>query len=120
MFLRTQNEWVARGRALSQAQQARWAAGDWGTRMRAIASDLDFYEMMEPRGLTRSQLDACLTDQARAERIVAQSEASSSQFGVQGTPSFVLGGTLLDGVHSWQQLREVLVAARETPTVATR
>ncbi|KLE35057.1 DsbA family protein [Aurantiacibacter luteus] len=120
MFLNTQDEWMGRGRALSQAQQARWAAGDWGSRMRAIASDLDFYEMMEPRGLSRSQLDACLTDQARAERIVEQSEANAAEFGVQGTPSFVLNGSLLDGVHSWPQLSQVLAATREMALAPTQ
>ncbi|GGD47113.1 thioredoxin domain-containing protein [Erythrobacter arachoides] len=118
MFLNSQDEWMERGRALSAAQQARWGAGDWGSRMRAIASDLDFYEMMEPRGLSRTQLDACLVDQSRAERIVAMSDANAAEFGVQGTPSFVLNGALLDGVHSWQGLREVLVATRETPPAA--
>ncbi|MGB3165642.1 MAG: thioredoxin domain-containing protein [Alteraurantiacibacter sp.] len=112
-ILNTQDDWLAKARAISPAQQARWNAGGIPQRIRAVASDLDFYELMEPRGYSRSQLDQCLSDQSRAEELAEASNANAAEFGVQGTPSFVLNGTLLDGVHAWLQLRTVLAEARE-------
>lgn len=113
MFLNTQDTWIAKARALSPEQQARWSAGTTPDQFRAMASDLDFYEMMEPRGVSRSQLDACLTDRARILEITAESEANAAEYGVQGTPSFVVNGQLLDGVHAWPSLRQVLAALRQ-------
>ena len=47
--------WMAKAREATPAQQQRWMSGDLGGRMRAIASDLDFYAVMEQRGLSRAQ-----------------------------------------------------------------
>lgn len=115
MFLVTHDQWMARGRALSDAQRARWESGSFPSRMRAIASDLDIYEMMEPRGLTRTQLDTCLSNQARAEALYASTQAGANEYGVQGTPSFVVNGNLLEGVHNWEALKSVLARLRESP-----
>ena len=118
-FLSRQDDWLAKAQELAPAQQARWSSGTIPARMRAIATDLDFYEIMEPRGLSRSQLDACLGDQARALEIVERSQANAEAMGIQGTPSFVLNGSLLDGVHNWLALSQVLSAARQTPVEGT-
>ena len=114
-MLHRQDDWLAKAQALSPAQQARWQGGSVSSRMRAIASDLDFYEMMDGRGLSRSEIDQCLSNEARARQIAEQSGVNAAEYGVRGTPSFVLEGTLLEGVHSWPQLNAVLAAAREMP-----
>ena len=115
-MLVTQDDWLARARSLSQAQLQRWDAGDFGSRMRAIASDLDWYELMEPRGYSQTQLDACLSNQAKADAIVAASAAGAQQYQVPGTPSFVVNDTLLEGAHSWPALQQALAAIRQGPT----
>ncbi|MDE1467897.1 DsbA family protein [Aurantiacibacter sp. D1-12] len=114
VMLHEQPNWIARAQALTPGQQARWNSGRVSERMRAIASDLDFYEMMEPRGYSISELDRCLSDEARADALVAASAGNAAEFGVTGTPSFVLNGTLLEGVHSWPQLSQVFMSARES------
>ena len=112
-MLHTQDDWLAKARAATPAQQQRWSSGPVGQRMRAIASDLGFYDLMAPRGLTVSELDQCLNDEARAQAIVDLSNASSQQFGVPGTPSFAVNGQLLEGVHTWDALEPALKSARE-------
>lgn len=115
LLLHRQDDWLTRAQEISPQQQARWNTGTVPTRMRAIAADLDFYNLMEPRGYSISQLNACLSDQARAEAVVAASGANAEQYNITGTPSFALSDTLLEGVHSWPALREVLSAARALP-----
>ncbi len=102
--------WMAKARAATPAQQQRWSTGAMDGRMRAIASDLDFYELMEPFGLSIAQLDRCLTDEARARAIAATSQEEGARFGVTGTPSFAVDGALLEGVHTWPALQRVLDA----------
>lgn len=114
IMLHEQSNWLRRAREVTPGQQARWNSGRLSSRMRAIAEDLEFYEMMEPHGYSISQLDQCLSDEGRADQIVIASGANAAEFGVQGTPSFVLNGSLLEGVHSWPTLSEVFMSARES------
>ena len=111
--LATQDSWMETAQGLNQAQLQRWQSGTIGSRMRAIAADLGFDDLMESRGLSASQVTACLNDEARAQEIAQLSRTNADEFGVPGTPSFVLNGTLLEGVHAWQPLRQALVAARQ-------
>lgn len=103
-----QSEWLATARSTSQAQRTRWSFGTNVARRRAIASDLGFYKILEDRGYTRSQLDRCLADEAKANTLAETTQRDVAALGLQGTPSFVLDGKLLDGVHSWDALRPIL------------
>lgn len=103
--------WMPKAQSASAAQQQRWTSGSLPSRMRAIAGDLDFYELMEPRGLSRAELDRCLSDEARAAELAATSQAQSARYSIPGTPSFVIDGELLQGVHTWEALRSALDAA---------
>ena len=104
----SQEDWFEKGRKTTRAQQARWQFGSNGARRQAIASDLGFYELMENRGYTRAQLDKCLIDEAKANALAEASQADVEKYGLTGTPSFVMNGALLDGVHNWAALRPVL------------
>lgn len=107
-ILRTQDRWLEVAVNATAAQSARWTAGAIGTRMRAIASDLDFYELMGPRGYSISELDRCLTDRAAITDIVSRFEADNARWNISGTPSFVVNGTLLEGTHTWAALQPQL------------
>ena len=100
--------WMAKGASATTAQTQRWSSGPVGGRMRAIARDLGFYPLMERRGYTAAQLDRCLSDEAAAQALAERTAADNAQYDIPGTPSFVLNGTLLDGVHSWDTLQPVL------------
>ena len=108
-FLYAQDRWLTRMAATSEAQRKRWYAGDIPSRLRAIASDFDFYEMMAKYGLTRAQVDRCLADTDRAEQLVAQTAAAQEE-GVRGTPSFALDDVLLAGTHDWATLNPQIEA----------
>ncbi|WP_137679653.1 thioredoxin domain-containing protein [Aurantiacibacter suaedae] len=108
-FFATQGEWLGKAQQITPEQKERWQSATIGHRLKAIASDLGFYELMEARGYTEGELDACLTDEARAETVVNNSEASRIEYPYPGTPSFVVNGTLLDGVFSWAALKPELV-----------
>lgn len=102
------DRWMAKARGATEAQMQRWSTGPMSSRMRAIADDLDFHELMEPRGLSRTQIDRCLADDAKALEIVEAHEANNADFDIPGTPSFALNGQLLTGIHSWDGLQQVL------------
>jgi len=103
LFLQTQDRWMGLLGSASEGQKKRWTAGSLPERMKAIASDFGFYAMMAQRGYQRSALDRCLSDEAMARRLAAQTQDGMNA-GVEGTPSFMLNGTLLTGTHDWQSL----------------
>ena len=103
MFLHEQAKWLTKAGKLSKAQRDRWGSGDFATGMRAIASDLGFYDLMAHRGFNRTEVDRCLADSALARRLIAQYE-QAKQLGVPGTPSFAIGGELVDSAYDWPTL----------------
>jgi len=100
-FLRSQDKWL---QAPSPGAEQRWSSSDFPTAMRAIASDLKLYEVMQGRGYTRPELDRCLLNRAAADKLAAQTQYAVDKIGVQGTPSFIVNGQLQDS-HSWDGLR---------------
>lgn len=103
-FMSTQAHWLDVARKANAAQVQRWSGPDRAASRRAIASDLDFYELMGGRGYNRPELDRCLADDAVANAMARTSADDVRRLGLKGTPSFVLDGKLLDGVHSWAAL----------------
>lgn len=107
-----QPEWLAAARSATEAQQQRWRTGMISARLRSVAGDLDFYELMERHGVSRTQLDSCFADTKALDARVAASQAAFTEYpGLRGTPSFAVNGTLLEGAHSWSALHPKLDAA---------
>lgn len=107
-MMRAQPKWLETVREAGPAQTQRWMSGPLPRRMRNIAADLDFYELMEGRGYSVAELDQCLSDEAAARSLAERAEADNAAFEIPGTPSFAVNGRMLEGVHSWPGLRQAL------------
>lgn len=108
-MLASQEKWIAHAENLSEAQQQRWGNGPLPQRLRAIASDVGFYEMAQNWGMGRPQADRCLGDTAMLDKLKAQQDAANT-IGVKGTPSFSINGALIDDAYSWDALQPILSA----------
>ena len=115
MLMYRQDEWLNKGRKATAEQRKRWASPDYAAGRRALAADLGLYDMMETRGIGRVAVDDCLKDDARANRLIANSEVDRATFGVTGTPSFAINGQLLEDVHDWASLSQALQAQFPAP-----
>ncbi|WP_353228169.1 thioredoxin domain-containing protein [Novosphingobium sp.] len=104
-LLAGQRTWMAPVGALTEAQKGRWESPDFGTKMRAIASDLHLYDLMERRGYTRAEMDRCLSDKARADRLAKRTAAATEKDFINGTPGFLINGVTLTGTYSWEVLK---------------
>lgn len=113
-LLARQESWLEKATQTTPAQRARWESGSFGSQMRAIASDLGLYAIMEQRGYTISEMDACLTDMEQASAIMDSSRADRERWDIPGTPSFALNGQMLDGIHTWPQVQAALDNALTT------
>ncbi|MEO5705590.1 MAG: thioredoxin domain-containing protein [Alteraurantiacibacter sp.] len=110
-MLRAQGQWMQVAANASTAQQGRWNSGPLPQRLRAIAADLGFYRLMEPRGYSTAQLDACLNDEAAARALAERSQADGTRYNIPGTPSILINDRLQDNVFDWAALRPLLDAA---------
>lgn len=115
-IMRSQERWLGKAAKPSVAQQTRWFTGPGPTKRRAIMWDLDIYDVLESRGISRSELDACMGDDRFAASLVASSSADMAKYAISGTPSFALDGQLLPNVHDWASLAPVLAATRSAST----
>jgi len=105
-FFATQDTWLAKADKFTREQQQRWYQGEIPARMRAVAGDFGFYEKVAAWGVTRSQADACLSDEAMLNKLRAQ-QAAVAALGIQSTPSFTLNGKVLDA-HDWATVSKAI------------
>lgn len=109
IFLQSQDQWLDKIQAMTDAQKARWNGEDFATSMRAITSDMGFYEVMEHRGYSRVEVDRCLADTAVARKLLAQKE-EGLRLGIPGTPSFMINGAVSDDAYDWRTLDNAIKA----------
>jgi protein-disulfide isomerase len=108
-FMFSQSEWMAKLQNAPQTQQAIWARPDKASRINA-ASALGLADMLVQRGQSIAEVNACVTNDVAAQKIIDAGSADRTDFPIQGTPSFALDGKLLADVHNWAALYPVLSA----------
>ena len=104
----TQKQWLGKVAAASPETQQSWYTGDLDARLRKIASDIGFYELIAKQGINRNQADLCLANKDSQNKILAMTRHGQDEVKITGTPSFTLDGKLLPRVHSWAKLRPIL------------
>lgn len=60
-------------------------------------------------GLDDATLEACLSDEARAEGLVAWYEANAQADGIQGTPTFIINGETYSNM-AWEEMKAIIDA----------
>lgn len=111
VFLRTQDTWIAPlSDGVSPGENQRWFKGELATRMRYIASDFHFYEIMGTLGIDRTTTDKCLANAALAQRLADLTQQAEEKQFIHGTPTFMIDGVVLAGTSEWSMLRPQLEA----------
>lgn len=111
LLMHNQSTWLGKAQQLNAEQQQRWGSGPFAARMRAIAGDLDLYELMANNNYTVAELDRCLADEPAAKKIAEQTSADAATYGIKGTPSFAINGKLVEDAYGWEALWPALDAA---------
>lgn len=109
-IMHKQADWMQAARNTTQAQRARWQFGSNASRRQAIASDLGFDDIMANRGYSRVDINRCLADDGKAQALAQTSVRDIAAYKLEGTPTFLINGKVLEGVHSWAALQPALDA----------
>lgn len=110
-FFKNQSTWIEPFSKLSKEQADALASLSPDEQIVRYAKLGGLDEFMRARGVPASRFDACLTDAAQRGQLETLRKTAIEGFKVAGTPSFVINGTLQDGVYSWAALEPKLKAA---------
>lgn len=106
-----QQNWAMKYQTLSKEEIARIQGLSEGQQFLALAKAGGLDQFFGARGLTAAKAEACLTDKAAADRLVALRERGTNQDKVTGTPTFIINGTTAPETYDWAALEPKLKAA---------
>lgn len=78
--------------------------------LRDIGQKTGLYALMNKRGFTGKQLDACIANPASMKQILAMTDEAWNKVKIGGTPGFTVNGTKLDG-STWAIVQAALPPA---------
>ncbi len=107
----TQPEWVAKLQAIPQDKMQAVMNLPPQQQFLTIAKTAGFEQFAALRGVPAAKADACLTNTAEVDKLVQMTSDATSQYNIPGTPGFVLNGSLLKDVATWELLEPKLKAA---------
>jgi protein-disulfide isomerase len=103
-----QDKWVLPFQKLTKEQQAQIGAMPESQQFLGLAKvgGLDgFYRV---RGLPAAKAEACLTDKAKIDAIVAMRDRGIKEDKVEGTPTFILNGEKVEEPPTWTAIEPVI------------
>lgn len=106
--------WLNKVIKASDAQKTSWYQGDTATRARRIAADTGLSALMQARGYSAAQINACLDSEVAQVEITGMTNVGLAADGVRGTPAFFINGRDA-GVTAWPALKTKLDAALKAP-----
>ncbi|MDF8332568.1 thioredoxin domain-containing protein [Novosphingobium cyanobacteriorum] len=66
---------------------------------------IDFFAA---RGIAKDKAAQCLANTGTAQQLADQVQKSVDQYNIEGTPTFIMNGTKIDNVASWEGLEPIL------------
>lgn len=106
-YFASQQDWNARYAAATEAQRNAVDALPQAKKLAGFASLGGLDSMAVQAGVTPQKAAACLADTAAVSRLAEMRKVAVEQHKVQGTPSFLVNGRLVEA-HDWQALQPLL------------
>jgi len=105
-ILGSQQQWIGRMQALSEAQQQAMRGQTPIETMRRVVAAAGLDALAARHGVTAAQQSACLSSQAGLDRVL-QMQQAATRYGVTGTPTFAINGQIV-AVNNWAGIEPLL------------
>ncbi len=106
-----QANWFTKVQALTPAEQQAMGTLPPAQQMTKFATLLGLDNFVRQRGISADKANACLANTAEADKLVKMRDRANTEFNLQGTPTFLINGQVLENTGTWEQLEAKLKAA---------
>ncbi|HKY79923.1 MAG TPA: thioredoxin domain-containing protein [Sphingobium sp.] len=110
-FFANQNAMFEKAQALGDAKYQQLMSAAPAERFGRLAQAVGLVDFAKQRGIAEDQAKQCLADSAAAEKLAKGVETASQQYKIEGTPTFVLDGTVVKDTANWATLQPKLKQA---------
>ena len=107
-LMRTQAQWLGAADNLSEAQRGQLRNQPPTIMTQRLAPMLGLDRIAARHGLTPAAQRACLSNQANFTQLETISNQARSQYGITGTPTFVINGRVITDTNSWSGIEPLL------------
>ncbi|MGC4251702.1 MAG: thioredoxin domain-containing protein [Sphingobium sp.] len=110
-FFANQNAMFEKAQALGDAQYQQLTSAPPQQRFERLAQAVGLIDFAKQRGISEDQAKQCLANTANAEKLAKGVQAANEQYKIEGTPSFLINGVLVENVAAWPALQPKLKEA---------
>lgn len=107
-LMRTQGQWVGGLRTLNDAQRGQLRDQPPTVMAQRLSPMLGLDRIAARYGLTSAAQRACLGNQTNFNQLETISHQANEQYGVTGTPTFVINGRVITNTNSWSGIEPLL------------
>lgn len=75
-----------------------------------LAEELGLISLFQQLGISEDQANACLSEEATAEKLMSSTQTAVEQYDIQGTPTFLINGKRIEGTN-WAMVEAALKEA---------
>jgi len=75
-----------------------------------LAEELGLIGLFQQLGISEDQANACLSEEATAEKLMSSTQTAIEQYDIQGTPTFLINGKRIEGTN-WAMVEAALKEA---------
>lgn len=102
------NQWRWTAPFASKAEAERISKLPPAQRFVKIAEIGGLDKMAARFGVPATKANACLTNSKSVDRLIEMNRVANTKFKIDGTPNFIVNGTLAKGVYNWGALEPLL------------
>lgn len=110
-FFANQNAMFEKAQALGDDKYKALMSAPPAQRFGQLANAVGLVDFAKQRGISQDQANQCLADTAAAEKLAKGVEEANAQYKIEGTPSFILNGVMLENTAAWPALQAKLKQA---------
>lgn len=110
-FFENQDAMFQKAQGLGDQRYQQLMSAPPAQRFTELAGALGLIDFAKQRGIAEDQARTCLADIGTAEKLAKSVADATSQYKIDGTPSFLLNGTMIENASTWDAVRAKLTAA---------
>lgn len=103
-----QEDMMQKAQALGNDKYQELVSKPLGERFGAIANSVGLIDFAKQRGISAEKAKQCLADATTIDKLVKQVQADTAKYNIEGTPTLVMNGNVVENAASWQVMRAKL------------